>query len=57
VELTPEGDRLVTKLAGRHLAELHDLAATLHNLIPDVETPQAPELPMSQSAVPMGEKA
>lgn len=40
VELTPEGDRLVTKLARRHLAELHDLAATLHNLVPDEETPE-----------------
>ena len=42
VELTPTGDRLVTKLTSEHLAELHELAATLHHLIPDEEMPKAP---------------
>jgi DNA-binding MarR family transcriptional regulator len=36
VELTPKGDRLVSSLTQAHLAELHDLAVALHNLIPDV---------------------
>ena len=34
VELTEKGDRLVTQLTRAHLAELHDLAAALHDLIP-----------------------
>ena len=41
VELTPKGDRLVTKLTREHLAELHGLAITLHNLVPDEEVPEA----------------
>lgn len=36
VELTAKGDHLVTELTQAHLAELHDLAVTLHNLVPDV---------------------
>ncbi len=35
VQLTGKGDRLVTQLTQAHLAELHDLAAALHDLIPD----------------------
>lgn len=45
VGLTPKGDRLVTKLTKEHLAELHGLAATLHNLIPDDPVPEAPGAP------------
>jgi DNA-binding MarR family transcriptional regulator len=36
VELTPKGDQLVVGLTKAHLAELHDLAVTLHDLVPDV---------------------
>jgi DNA-binding MarR family transcriptional regulator len=39
VELTEKGDQLVTQLTRAHLAELHDLAAALHDLIPDEEAP------------------
>lgn len=35
VQLTGKGNRLVTQLTQAHLAELHDLAAALHDLIPD----------------------
>ena len=42
VELTEKGDRLVTQLTRAHLAELHDLAAALHDLIPDEEIAEAP---------------
>jgi DNA-binding MarR family transcriptional regulator len=42
VELTERGDQLVTQLTRAHLAELHDLAAALHDLIPDEEIAEAP---------------
>ena len=41
VQLTGKGDRLVTQLTQAHLAELHDLAAALHDLIPDKDTVEA----------------
>jgi DNA-binding MarR family transcriptional regulator len=41
VELTPKGDALIIKLTGAHLAGLHDLAATLHDLIPDEQIAEA----------------
>ena len=42
VELTERGDQLVTQLTRAHLAELHDLAAALHDLLPDEEMAEAP---------------
>lgn len=42
VELTERGDQLVTELTQAHLAELHDLAVALHDLIPDEEIAKAP---------------
>ena len=35
VQLTPEGDRLVTELTEAHLTELHRLAAVLNELVAD----------------------
>ena len=57
VELTEKGDRLVTQLTRAHLAELHDLAAALHDLIPDEDIAEAPPPPPASaegSGLPAG---
>jgi hypothetical protein len=42
VELTEKGDHLVTRLTRAHLAELHDLAVALHDLVPDEDIAPPP---------------
>lgn len=55
VELTEKGDHLVTKLTRAHLAELHDLAAALHDLIPDDEIADAPPASAEGFGLPAGQ--
>ena len=54
VELTGLGDQLVTQLTRAHLSELHDLAAALHDLIPDGEVAEAPPASAEGIRLPAG---
>ena len=54
VELTERGDQLVTQLTRAHLAELHDLAAALHDLIPDEDIAQASPPSAEGTGLPAG---